>query len=518
MQSVTTTAAEAKRLLEEALESQRRARRDDALSRLTGCEDWPTPLNEQGLLLRAEVLTFRDPILGLEELAAHSDAFTTPDGKFGYYIASARAYTNSRNVDGAEAMLEAAEALLDGPNDQRRCRLAYNRLRVMWSTKNYDPHSDHFTYALRDQDPATRFAVMLLRSWMYAGVEDYRSQLNDLLAAFKLFDEEGYRCDLTGVAIALNSMLRLAFELGDDAAVCAGEAAYDTIEWTRDIQDYRFLCVRALAWHAFLQGEPARAQWLFKESNDFAPSTAWKVMAHVDRAFVARMNLNEAWATEELYQAHSLARTVSWSATSGEERMALMTLAVLFAPVEMSQAQRYVSTYIQIGSENLNPTLAAAHETRRNIAYQKFAEGRVQAVLGNTVLAIKSLEAAYEIFTQIEHEYRAALAAQALYEITKHENWLKLAQAHAAKFPKSAIHQRMLDKSVPTQDEQLGSLSASQRQIAVAFCQGTDMEELSRRFSRSVFTLQKQVDAIYAALNVKTRLELRNELQRRGLM
>jgi DNA-binding NarL/FixJ family response regulator len=76
----------------------------------------------------------------------------------------------------------------------------------------------------------------------------------------------------------------------------------------------------------------------------------------------------------------------------------------------------------------------------------------------------------------------------------------------------------MLDKSVPTQDEQLGSLSASQRQIAVAFCQGTDMEELSRRFSRSVFTLQKQVDAIYAALNVKTRLELRNELQRRGLM
>jgi hypothetical protein len=44
------------------------------------------------------------------------------------------------------------------------------------------------------------------------------------------------------------------------------------------------------------------------------------------------------------------------------------------------------------------------------------------------------------------------------------------------------------------------------------------MEELSRRFSRSVFTLQKQVDAIYAALNVKTRMDLRKELQRRGLM
>jgi DNA-binding CsgD family transcriptional regulator len=512
------TAADATRLYEQALEAQRRAQRDEALARLTGCEDWPIPFNEQGLLLRAEVLTFRDPILGLEELATHSDAFTTPNGKFGYYIASARAYTNSRNFDGATAMLDAAEALLEGPQDERRGKVAHFRARLLWSTKNYDPHSEYFNYSLRDPDPTIRFSALLLRSWMHAGLEDYRSQLQDLLAAFRLFDEEGYRCDLSNVAIALHATLRLAFELGDDAAVAAGEAAYDTIEWTRDIQDYRFLCVRALAWHAFLQGEPARAQWLFKESNDFAPSVAWQVMAHVDRAFVARMNLNEAWATEELYQAHALARTVSWSATSGEERMALMTLAVLFAPVEMSQAQRYVSTYIQIGSENLNPTLAAAHEARRNTAFQKFAEGRVQAVLGNTVLAIRSLESAYEIFTQIEHEYRAALAAQALYEITKHENWLKLAQAHAAKFPKSAIYQRMLDKSVPTQDEQLGSLSATQRQIAVAFCQGTDMEELSRRFSRSVFTLQKQVDGIYAALNVKTRMELRNELHRRGLM
>lgn len=513
-----TSVVDAGRLLEEAFEAHRRAHRDDALARLIGCEEWPVPLNEQGLLIRAEVLTFRDPILGLEELATHSDAFTTPDGKFGYYVASARAYTNSRNFDGAAAMLDAAEALLDKPGDIRRGKLAHYRARLLWSTKNYEPDSDHFKYSLHDPDPAIRFSALLLRSFMYAGLEDYHSQLEDLLAAFRLFDEEGYRCDLTYVSNALNAMLRLAFELGDEAAVNAGEAAYDAIEWTKDIQDYRFLCVRALAWHAFLQGEPARAQWLFKDSNDFAPTVAWQVMAHVDRAYVARMNLNEAWATEELYQAHALARSVSWTSTVGEERMALMSLAVLFAPVEMSQAQRYVSTYIQLGSESMNPTLAAAHEPRRNTAYQKFAEGRVQAVLGNTVLAIKLLESAYEIFNQIAHDYRAALTAQALYEVTQHPNWLKMAQAHAAKFPKSAICRRLHDKTVPVQDDEIGSLSATQRQIAVAVCQGADMEELSRRFSRSVFTLQKQVDTIYAALNVKSRLELRKELDYRGLL
>lgn len=513
-----TSAADARVLLEEALEAHRRARREDALARLTGCEEWPVPLNEQGLLLRAEVLTYRDAVLGLEELATHSDAFATADGKFAYYIASARAYTNSRNFDGAEAMLDAAETLLEGPDDVRRCKLAHFRARLLWSTKNYDPHSELFKYSLRDPDPAIRFSALLLRSFMHAGLEDYRSQLDDLLAAFRLFDDEGYRCDLTQVSNALNAMLRLAFEMGDGAAVAAGEAAYDTIEWTKDIQDYRFLCVRALAWHAFLNGEPARAQWLFKDSNDFAPSAAWRVMAHVDRAYVARMNLNEAWATEELYQAHALARSVSWSATVGEERMALMTLAVLFAPVEMSQAQRYVSTYIQLGSESLNPTLAAAHENRRNTAYQKFAEGRVQAVLGNTVLAVKLLEAAYEIFNQIAHDYRAALAAQALYEVTKHENWLKMAQAHAAKFPKSALSQRLHDRAPAVEDTQLGSLSATQRQIAIAVAQGVEMEELSRRFSRSIFTLQKQLEIIFGALGVKSRLDLRKELHNRGLL
>ncbi|HET6896263.1 MAG TPA: hypothetical protein VFH72_12840, partial [Candidatus Baltobacteraceae bacterium] len=204
--------------------------------------------------------------------------------------------------------------------------------------------------------------------------------------------------------------------------------------------------------------------------------------------------------------------------TAGEERMALMTLAVLFAPVEMSQAQRYVSTYIQLGSESLNPTLAAAHENRRNTAYQKFAEGRVQAVLGNTVLAVKLLEAAYEIFNQIAHDYRAALAAQALYEVTKHENWLKMAQAHAAKFPKSALCQRLHDRAPAAEDTQLGSLSATQRQIAIAVAQGVEMEELSRRFSRSIFTLQKQLEIIFGALGVKSRLDLRKELHNRGLL
>ena len=504
-------------MYQKAWEAERRARRSEALALLQGCEDWPAPYNEQGLILRAEALTLRDPILGLEDLAAHSDAFASNEGRFDYLIASARAYTNARNFEGAQEMLDAAAALL-GNGDQRASKIAYHKTRVLWATRQYNPQDENFALALRDGDPAIRFAALTQRAWMYGGLENSSSQLEDFVAAFKIFREHGFHCDVTAVARTLYAMLQLAFELGDEKAIAAGEEAYEAIEWTSEIQVQRFLAVRALAWHAYLQGEPGRAQWLFKTSKDIAPTPAWQVMAHVDRAYVARMNLNEAWAVEELYQAHALARAVNWSATKGEERVALMTLAALFATVDMAQAQRYVSTYIELGPESMNPMLAAAHEQRRAVAFEKFAAGRVQAVLGNTNLAVRSLETAYEIFAQVQHDYRAALAAQALYELTNNETWLDVARAHAAKFPKSAICKRLNESPAQPKDTALESLTPMQRQFALAYAQGADMEELSKRFSRSKFTLQAQIETIYKALDVDSRASLANELSRRGLL
>jgi len=107
-----------------------------------------------------------------------------------------------------------------------------------------------------------------------------------------------------------------------------------------------------------------------------------------------------------------IARGVKWDATHGEERQALVMLAELFAPTDMVQAQRYVSTYLQLGTDSINPTLAAAHE-RRFMAYEKYASGRVQTVPGNAKLATTSREFSYEVFSEIRHAYRAALAAAA---------------------------------------------------------------------------------------------------------
>ncbi len=510
------TGADVSATLQLATDLARRAHRDEALQQLAHCEDWPEPFNEQGLLVRASVLARRSPVLALESLAAHFEAFTSTEGRFGYLATSAFAYVNSRNFDGARDMLASAQELVQD-DLTRVARVGYERSRLHWATRRYDPNSDDIALAMSDPSPDAQFKALALRSWMHAGLEDYGAQLRDLLAAFRQFEEHGDRCDITAVAVYLRALVGLAVELGDHEAMNVGERAYEAIEWTRDIQDLQFICVRALAWHAFHQGDPGRAQWLFKDSKELAPTLAWQAMTHIDRAYVARMNGNEAWASEELARAHSLAREVEWAATRDEERQALVMLGELFASTDMAQAQRYVSMYSKLGRESLDPTLASAHD-RRTLAYEKYASGRVQAVLGNVKLARESLEFAYDVFAQIRHPYRAALAAAALYELTEDAQWLEKARAQAAHFAKSPLFRRLSELDRVEEQRVLSGLTPMQRQIAIALCHGADLDELSHQFSRSRFTLEKQIKIIFAALDVHSRHALRAELRQRKML
>jgi DNA-binding CsgD family transcriptional regulator len=510
------TGSDVSATLQLAADLARRALRDEALLQLAHCEDWPEPFNEQGLLVRADVLARRSPVLALESLAAHSETFTSAEGRFGYFIVSAFAYVNSRNFDGARDMLASAQELV-GDDLTRVSRLGYERSRLQWATRRYDPNSDDIALAMSDPDPFAQFRALALRSWMHAGLEDYAAQMKDLLAAFRHFEQSKESCDITSVAINLHGFLRLAVETGDNEGVRAGQLAYETIEWTPDIRYLQFLCVRALAWHAFHDGDPGRAQWLLKDSKEIAPTLAWQAMAHIDRAYVARMNGNEAWAAEELALAHSLAGDVEWDQTHGEERQALVMLGELFAATDLAQAQHYMSTYNTLGKDSLDPTLAAAHD-RRAVAYEKYSAGRVQAVLGSLKLARESLEFAYDVFAQIPYPYFAASAAAALYEFTEDKAWLEKARKQASAFKNSPFYQRLCDMDRVEEQRVLSGLTAMQRQIAIALSQGSDLDELSHQFSRSRFTLEKQIEIIFAALGVESRHALRAELRQRKML
>src|SRR5947209_4865562 len=126
------TPADVAATLKIAAELARRAHRDEALERLAGCDEWESPFDERALLLKAEVLGRRDAVASLTFLASHSEAFKTPEGRFGYFVSSANAYVNSRNFDGARDMLASAQQL--AKDDLARvARLGYERSRLQWA-------------------------------------------------------------------------------------------------------------------------------------------------------------------------------------------------------------------------------------------------------------------------------------------------------------------------------------------------------------------------------------------------
>jgi DNA-binding CsgD family transcriptional regulator len=183
----------------------------------------------------------------------------------------------------------------------------------------------------------------------------------------------------------------------------------------------------------------------------------------------------------------------------------------------MGQAQRYVSTYMRLGNESVDPQNAIAHD-RRAAAFTAYATGRVQQVLGNNQTATTAFETAYRIFDESEHHFRAALAAQGLAEITGATIWVERARQHAGFFPKSAFYRFLTDRISKQTTPWIEGLSPMQRQLALSLCEGLEFKELSRRFSRSEFTIKREVQTLYDLFNVRTRNALRDLLEERGVL
>lgn len=438
------TPTQAAELLERAADAERRACNAQALELLCGCESWPVPVNEHGMLLRARVLLTRDGITALDSLPDDANAFTTREARAGYLLVSARAYIRTRNLHAAERLLDEAQAELHGESDADWYTLAYLRAYLQWNRRDYDPQSPHLAAALRSPDVSRRLLALNLRAWMHVGRENHRAQLDDLLACLRLYRQHPDACELKGVADTVHTVAVSAWELHDTEAANCARAVFDALPWTPDLKTQRFLCWRALGWHTFLAGDSAGADRMLRDAACDAPTPAWEVMARADRAYVARLAQNEALACEELARACEIADTVDWHETRNEEGMALMTIGVLLLSIDAQRGQHYIAGYHSLHAHRLQERVEASHQPRRILAYQKYADGRVQQMLGNSGVAIRLLTGAHDLFARFGLVFRAALSAQALYELTSEEQWLRIARSHAAKFPGSAFAQRLL--------------------------------------------------------------------------
>jgi DNA-binding NarL/FixJ family response regulator len=492
----------------------RSAHYDAALQLLEGCEDWEAANAEEGVVLKAETLGRREPVAALEYLIGADDVFASTAGRFGRDVEAGRLYASVRDFPSAHARFKAARALAtavpDGP-----ATMAFHDLRMSWFRRECNPDAPEIAVALTHSDASIVAAVYQIRAWLHAGNGDYRAQILDLMRSLECEPHAGEPIDVYTSAVTLHALARVAFETADEEGIIAARRSLERLVWTPDVKVYHFETLRALAWDAFMRGESGRAQWTFKEARACAPSPAKLVMAHLDRAYVARIARNEIWALEELDEADRIARDVRWEATFGEEREVLVVLATLYALVDPSRAQRYASMYSQIGLENVNPALAIASD-RRTVAGARYAQALIDLTLGRRDAAVPGLLEAYEIYDSAGHHYRATLTAAALAAVTGEDRWRSASVAHAQRYPDCPLA-TMAEDAVAREDALPRRLSPLQRQITRALLRGSEATDLSRRFSRSMYTIERQIVEIFEAFGVNSRGELLHVARARGL-
>jgi hypothetical protein len=501
--------------LRDARVALRAALYDAALELTQGCEDWPAEYAEQAVILKAETIGRRDPVGAAGYLTTVEDLISSTTGRFDFAIQMGKAHAAVRGFTQAESRYAEARALMHAvPNGTHT--MAYHDLRMRWFRRDCDVTAPEVELAIAHPDPSIASAAYAYRAWLHAGNEDYASHVADLRRSVRYATlPAGEPVDVATLAASVHALAQVGFETADGDAVAAARTASEAIAWTPDVAMHHFLTVRAFGWDAFMRGRAGEAQWAFKDARMLAPAATWRVMAHLDRSYVARISGNEFWSAEELAAADALAYEVSWGATRGEERQLLVMLAVLHAPTDAPRAQRYASMYAQIGTENVDPTLAL-HQDKRSAAHEKYALARIEQTLGRRDAAVAALREAYAVFDAVSFHYRASLTASALAELTGEERWRTLGAHHASSYPDSPLA-TFTEEARAREDAMPARLSPLQRQIARALWSGADTAELSRRFSRSMFTIEKQIANILEAFGVSSRAALHDEARRRRL-
>ena len=104
----------------------------------------------------------------------------------------------------------------------------------------FDPEDANFAVALAHPDPCSRMYTLVWRSWMHAGLGNYRAQITDLRAALALVREYPGKIENYTLGRALYSLARMAGELGDFEAADDAREVFESIEWPAELAEEQY--------------------------------------------------------------------------------------------------------------------------------------------------------------------------------------------------------------------------------------------------------------------------------------
>lgn len=359
-----------------------------------------------------------------------------------------------------------------------------------------------------------RLDVMHTESAVMGREGRHRDQARLLMELLAEIDPNGVE-HMEHRVFATHSLAMLAREMYLPQAAGEIERHLGGTPWPDDFRVSRFSAAKALGWCKALQGDYFNAFRFLKEAAAAAPSDGWRVTAFADRAYLAEALGEERWARQELRDAEEAADATRWELCTGEEPVALLLLAKLFAPIDPGKASAYLAQFRRLGE-----TLTARHLFRNDERYQALiseATGIVDAALDNRKLAVQRLREAKDIYDRNGYDWRAASCALQIYDLSRSTALLDFAREKLQRYSNSWLADQLRARTERDAKPQGTGLTRMQERIFRMMLQGQTNGQMAEAIGRAENTVANHAKAVLKAFGVSTRTALLAEAVKRGL-
>jgi DNA-binding CsgD family transcriptional regulator/tetratricopeptide (TPR) repeat protein len=289
------------------------------------------------------------------------------------------------------------------------------------------------------------------------------------------------------------------------------QARVNRQEWTDDFRVNQFQTYKAVAWCHALEGDYFNCFRYLKLAGSIAPSPVWGAMILLDRAYLARCVGEPLSSRSELAEAQEILDAVSWRDTDDEERVALPLTAELCAPIDGGRAASYLAKFFEL-RDALSPQLHMRYDERLS-ALAEYADGVVQAQLGNRKAASTAFRKAWSVYNEIGYDWRAGRCALRLFELTRDSKWREQAREKLRNYGASWLQGELERGEGP----RAPMFPPAQQRVLDLLVEGKTTDEIVKSTGRSRFTIQNQIRTMIRAFGVPSRTVLIAEVMKQRM-
>jgi DNA-binding CsgD family transcriptional regulator len=464
----------------------------------------PGPISGRLVLVRARIMVKSDAAGTLVYLNRRIDSLS-PHERAEAMMLLAVAFARAHDDRSAEETFGRAATLVDALGDRDLSdQLRYHVAFFGWQKERLDEAGAAAStlYAAPSDEVAVR--AKILTSLVFSKQRRHHDEAYAALAAF----EHARRHDNVELtAIAARNLSTIARELPLPALRQAVRAGIETIPWTDELRDLQFKSLKAAAWCCALDGDYLNTFRLLKAATKAAPSDHWRVMAALDRSYLAGCLDEPRWAEQELLEAHELASQLDWRGVTSEEHVALALLAELYSAVDPVVSLAYLARFHEVGA--VADRHLSFHGDLRPQAIADFSAGVVYARLGSVDVARERFRSAWQVFDTAGYDWRAGRCARELYALTGRRRWLERARTKLAGYSTTWLAAGLFESGSP-----FYRLTPAQRRVFDLLVGGASTDEIVATLGRSVFTVRNHIKAIFMAFGVTSRTALLAEASR----